>query len=315
MKKEKIYGYFGWKEFIRNRKNILDEFDKVKGQISSRPVQTEHGNSGEAAIRKWLTEFLPDKFGVTSGYIIPDIVLENYLLHHYDIIIYDKINSPILWGQTDYDTTEQGKKRAIPAKYVYSIIEVKSSFNDKTIKDSLKKLSEINSIYSHFPENFISLSVFIDLDKEIKNTRILMNFLETPFPFKYYGGIIIRCDINKEMTGLYHFLKNNDNKQDEVEFKVPLVKDIDNLNIKRNNKGSVSIGEQYCGVTAFSDGKQWHLSKIYGPILFKGDYGITLEWSYNHFTKFAINLLAILEGRDPKKQPGFVFGQVFDIIE
>jgi hypothetical protein len=40
---EKLYGMFGWKEFHRNRKDILDEFDRAKEYNSSRPVRLSTG--------------------------------------------------------------------------------------------------------------------------------------------------------------------------------------------------------------------------------------------------------------------------------
>jgi hypothetical protein len=67
MKGERRYGFWGWKEILVNRKEILNEFNRSKAKNHSRPVKTAHGNAGEAAVRKWLTEFLPKKYGITSG--------------------------------------------------------------------------------------------------------------------------------------------------------------------------------------------------------------------------------------------------------
>ncbi|WP_027355112.1 DUF6602 domain-containing protein [Desulfosarcina sp. BuS5] len=69
---DNCYGQHGWKEFHRNRKDILSEFDKILEQTQNRPIQVAHGQGVEAYLRKWLTEFLPKKYGVTSGYIIPN---------------------------------------------------------------------------------------------------------------------------------------------------------------------------------------------------------------------------------------------------
>ena len=118
---------FGWKEFHRNRKDILDEFDRAKEYNSSRPVKTEHGLAGEAALRTWLSAYLPGRFGVTSGYVIPDVVVASYELYHFDVIIYDAMASPVLWIDGNRDSSDQGKKRAIPAKHVRSVFEVKAS--------------------------------------------------------------------------------------------------------------------------------------------------------------------------------------------
>ena len=103
------YGFFGWKEFRRNRKDLLAEFARAKDYSASRPVQSEHGNAAEAVLRKWLSTFLPARYRVTSGYIIPDVVVPEYTLSHFDVIVYDAINSPALWVDGDYDTSTRAE--------------------------------------------------------------------------------------------------------------------------------------------------------------------------------------------------------------
>ena len=51
---ENCYGQHGWKEFYRNRKDILAEFDKILEQTSNRPIQVAHGQGVEAYFRKWI---------------------------------------------------------------------------------------------------------------------------------------------------------------------------------------------------------------------------------------------------------------------
>src|SRR5438477_10890580 len=97
----KRYGTIGWQEFLRQKKDILSDYDSAKESNANRPVKTEHGNVGEAAFRKWLGECLPKKYGVTSGFIIPDIRSPSYVIYHYDVIVYDTINSPVLWGSNN----------------------------------------------------------------------------------------------------------------------------------------------------------------------------------------------------------------------
>jgi len=120
-RKEKRYGMFGWEQFHRNREDILAEFERSKGYNSSRPVQTEHGPAGEAELRRWLSTYLPARFGVTSGYIIPDIVVGSYELFHFDVIIYDAMAAPALWSDGTRDHSGQGMKRAIEAKHIRAV--------------------------------------------------------------------------------------------------------------------------------------------------------------------------------------------------
>ena len=68
------YGFIGWREFLTSRKEILDEYDKALEKNINRPIRTSHGVAGEAAFRRFLKKHLPERYGITSGYIIPDIV-------------------------------------------------------------------------------------------------------------------------------------------------------------------------------------------------------------------------------------------------
>jgi len=93
---DKRYGLVGWKEFHNTRKEILSEFNRAKEYNVSRLVRVQHGKAGEAAVRKWLSDYLPKKYGVTSGFVIPDVIAAEYKLYHFDVLIYDRINSPEL---------------------------------------------------------------------------------------------------------------------------------------------------------------------------------------------------------------------------
>ncbi len=89
----KCYGSYGWKEFNQNKENILNEFDRVKALIDRRPVKTAHGVAVEAFIRNWLAEYLPKKYSVTSGYVIPDVFDFNYKLYQgVRLILRDKMH-------------------------------------------------------------------------------------------------------------------------------------------------------------------------------------------------------------------------------
>ena len=160
----KNYGLVGWREFIRNKEDILCEYDAAKKRNRSRPVKTSHGNAGEAAIRKWLSAFLPGKYGVTSGFIIPDIIqTSDYKLYDYDVIICDKNNAPVLWADANSDTSEQGEKRAIPARYVKAVVEVKATFNRINLAKAVKKLQELNNLKPYLPKNFVCSLLFLSI--------------------------------------------------------------------------------------------------------------------------------------------------------
>lgn len=313
---ETKYGYFGWKEFLENRKELLDEYDRALGKNSNRPVRTSHGIAGEAIIRKWLSDFLPQKYGVTSGYIIPDIICSSYKLFHYDIIIYDKINSPVLWIDGNYDDSIQGKKRAIPAKYIFSILEIKATFSNKAAKEAIDKLSELNSLSEHLPQEFSSGIIFFEIKNGVLNKpQILNNFL-VKSPFKFWGGMIIRSELNNEMTGLLQMNYFETKDKDPKGLNLPLAKDIESLDIYKDTKGGIVVKGQGAGIIASTGhDKEYHFNKTYSSIKRIDHLGVSLSWSYNYFSQFIIYLLKFIEGESIKTNDKAVFGQVFDIIQ
>lgn len=64
---------------------------------------TEPGEVAEAVFRRWLTRFLPERYGVTSGFVISPGLSSKRPLRHYDVIIYDRANSPVLWRSEQPD--------------------------------------------------------------------------------------------------------------------------------------------------------------------------------------------------------------------
>lgn len=313
---EKKYGYIGWKEFLESRQEMLDSYDRAKGRNQSRPVRTEHGVIAEGVFRKWLGNLLPDQFGVTSGYVIPSLLATSaYRLLHYDVIIYDRLSAPVLWVDGGDDTSEQGKSRAIPAEHVRAIYEIKSSFNKKATKEAIQKLQELGDLKTFFIEPFHSGIVFFELPRSmVKKTQILKHLLPDSKLVNYTGGMILRCDLNIEMTALFRPFAPSEETEESKECLVPLAKDIESLAIHENPQGQPTISEQGAGLLCFSDGTNWHFSKLYGPIVRDKSGCIHLNWSYNGFSTFALDLLAYLRGQQPHK-PGFHFARVFDRID
>lgn len=313
---EKKYGFIGWKEFHNTRNEILSEFNRAKGYDISHPVRTQHGNAGEAAFRKWLSAYLPKKYGVTSGYVIPDVIAHEYKLYHFDLLIYDQLNSPVLWGYGDYDASDQAKRRAIPAKHVQAAFEIKASITGQTARDAIAKLIQFNNFVGHLPPNFSCGAIFFDLDVALANNQsILPNLIPSHPIIGYWGGLILHCSLDEEMTGLIELIDLPENKDETQSLSIPIAKNIENLNIRRDANGNVTIGEQGAGVMAFAgaDG-MWHFSKRYGPDFYGELFGLSIAWSHNSFAEFAIDTLSRLEGRPPKQKRQFFFGQVFDAI-
>jgi hypothetical protein len=311
------YGQHGWKEFHRNRKDILSEFDKILEQTENRPIKVAHGIGVEAYLRKWLSEFLPKKFGVTSGYIIPNLFNDSETIYHFDIIIYKRLDSPILWTEGNEDQNEQGKFRAIPAKHVVAIYEVKSRLTKNNITESLKKLDQTKKFTTQLNKLFTCGVIFIDLKKEdVNNKEIIKELLKGKDIFGFTGGMILRFEEDNTCTGKIEFFNTEKKTEPKNTKLIPLAKPINELKIYSNEEGQLTIAEQGAGVKLMSaEENKWLVSKSYGIIYDEGKDTIELSWSRTYFSDFCINLLNSLEGIafNDKNRPSF--GQIFDKIE
>lgn len=199
---DRYFGFFGWRQFWQNRTNILCKYDAEKTLNKDRPVRTSHGKVLEAEIRKWLSEFLPKKYAVTSGYIIPDVVVTDYTLNHFDIIVYNQLEAPILWIENNEDNSIIGTIRAIPAKYIYCVIEVKATLTKKHISDTIEKLAELNQYGHYFPATFCCSSIFAEIGDEVSdNLSILQTFISSSNLFRYFGSLVLRAKSENTTSG------------------------------------------------------------------------------------------------------------------
>lgn len=194
----------GSEQFLTGRKELLDSFDKARIYSKLHEVETYHGVVAESQYRKWLTNFLPKKYGVTSGYIISQGLPNHEKAPHYDVIIYDALESPVLWVEDHSDVSEHGKSRAIPAEYVTAVLEIKASFNSKTVNDAINHLKDLEQLMEteddadepykvSLPKNFVCGLVFFELKaKDIKNISAVDNFINAVKLKGFLGGIILR---------------------------------------------------------------------------------------------------------------------------
>ena len=312
-----FYGQHGWQEFNTNRKDILSEFDRILELTKNRPIKVAHGNGVEASLRKWLGEFLPKKYGVTSGYIIPDLYGDNIKIYHYDIIIFNQLDSPILWTEGNEDQSEQGKYRAIPAKHVMAVYEVKSRLNVKNITEALSKLSETNDFKEQLHPFYSCGVIFIDLkESENNNESIIKELMKGKDIIGFNGGMVLRYEGDNSCVGQVKLFNSDLNFEDNYKRYKPIAKPIDDLNIYKGEDGNLTISEQGCGIRLTSLGQNnFAVSKSYGISYYEGSKSVHLNWSRNNFSDFCINLLSSLEGLsfNDEKRPSF--GSVFDNIE
>ncbi|MDR6942934.1 DUF6602 domain-containing protein [Mucilaginibacter pocheonensis] len=194
----------GWRQFLTGRDDMLAAYDRARVHSSKRTVQTGHGNVAEAEFRKWLSDFLPKRYGVTSGFIISQGVPNSEDFVHYDVIIYDKLESPVLWVEGAHDAFPSGRSMAIPVEYVCGVIEVKAVFNKKSVKQAVEQLRKLRPLMGiskpsihdyrfYLPKNFFCAAVFFELHKSNeKDFGALDAFLEGSDLRNFYGGYVLR---------------------------------------------------------------------------------------------------------------------------
>ena len=153
-----LIGTQGWKQFLTSKKEMLDAFDGAKEKARAHLVQTSHGNVAEEEFRKWLSGFLPKKYAVTAGYIVSQGVGDEILLPHFEVVIYDQLESPVLWVESDSGLPLEKRPRAVPAEHVRAVLEVKSSLEASSalwLRSSLVRTRQMSGIRSTCRPTFL----------------------------------------------------------------------------------------------------------------------------------------------------------------
>ncbi len=273
MFEEKRIGTQGWKQFLDNKISMLYKFNSARTFSKAQIVEVAHGNVAESEFRKWLSEFLPYKYGVSSGYIVSQSreFIHQEKLPHYDVIIYDRLNSPTLWVEDNSDKSEHGRTRAFPAEYIKAVFEVKSRLTSKTAKDSMDKLEELNCLILNSGDindrfcgkimpSFFCGSVFFEIKKEDEfDKNILNNLIPSNKIHNFYGGIILSAEGKDAAdTGIIRVTTSD--------------KDIESY------KESLILGMPFSDFKKVSDDKY---------------LGTVLMWGMSEFSIFAFNILVV----------------------
>lgn len=96
----------------------------------------EKGRKREHGLAMFLREYLPERYGVASGEVIPH--LGDIPSPQCDIIVYDRATCPVI-GR--FDAVQQ-----VPVEGVYAVIEVKSQLNQEALDDALGKFQAIRAL-------------------------------------------------------------------------------------------------------------------------------------------------------------------------
>jgi len=211
----------GWRQFLTSRHEILDAYDRAKERAKSHEVETHHGRVAEAQLRTWLSGFLPKKYGVTSGYIVSPGLRHDQKTPHYDVIVYDSQNSPVLWIEGDPDRSEQGRSIAIPVEHVQCVLEVKSRFSSSTTANAIEHLKDLQPLMGgvddpkeryklHLPSTFVCGLIFFELRKEDEFSSAALSRIIDGIGLRgFFGGLILRGHAHdKPVCGRIHMLRS-----------------------------------------------------------------------------------------------------------
>jgi hypothetical protein len=269
------FGVPGWKQFQTARLEMLDAFDRARTKAKVKKVETLHGNVAEAELRKWLSSFLPKRYGVTSGYIVsPQVSDKPHKLPHFDVIIYDQMESPILWVEDSPDTSCLGRSLGIPVEHVLCVLEVKSQFTTPTVRDSVQHLAELEPLMQggdlpterykiHLPPCFSCGLVFFEQTININLVRKAQSqLLSYPNLRGFFGGLILRGR-HLGYSGQLRFLESM----------MP-----------------ITNWAECCDSIQLSPNR--HFTSM-------------LTWTEPHFPQFAFDLLARLQGRYGQRMSSF----------
>jgi hypothetical protein len=267
----------GWMQILTARKEMLDSFDRARQQARGHEVETFHGRVAEAACRKWLSGFLPKRYGVSSGYVVSSGLKSSEKTPHFDVIIYDQLESPILWIEDNPDASEQGRSLAIPVEYVRAVLEVKSNFSARTVKESLEHLGDLAPVMKgpddpqeryklHLPPTFCCGSVFFEIRKDTEFSEAALSAIIGGIGLRgFFGGIILRAeDLTVPHTGRISLTQSE----------TPIESTVSSRNTPLSEFGmSQSV-----------------------PVADNLHIGSMVIWSESAFAQFAFDLIAMIQG-------------------
>ncbi len=266
----------GWRQFAARKTEMLAAYDDARLKARGHRVQTHHGNVAEGLVRTWLEGFLPRRFGVASGFIVPEHGPTDHF-PHYEVVIYDQLVSPTLWHE---DVPGAERRRALPAEHVLGVIEVKSALTKATAHAAVKKLGELTPLLGDgrgetpatkrlLHQHFVSAAIFLEWRaSDDFGAADLAELVPDPPNPAFFGGAVFRAEgLDPLHTGQIRLLSSTTPM--ETNFGGP-----DDPDRFRSNMAT-SASKAYPG------GQQ---------------IAAMLSWAPAYFSVFAFDLLALLQG-------------------
>lgn len=125
-------------ENFLNLKSSYDNSKKIFWDEGKRKLvhPGEYGNYRERLVKRWLRIYTPERFGISSGFLINS---DNKISTQCDIIIYDRDKTPQIQATDD--------QVFFPIETVAIVGEIKSDINSATeLNTYLEKLSELKKL-------------------------------------------------------------------------------------------------------------------------------------------------------------------------
>jgi hypothetical protein len=262
---------------LGGRQRMLAAFDQAKTQSKGHKVEVHHGNVAEEQFREWLRRFLPKKFGVTAGFVVSPAEAAHSRLSHYDVIIYNQLEAPILWIE-DGKTESMG----IPVQYVLAIFEVKASMDRKTIKDAIQHLDLLapfaqgkddphTTLYRlHLPERFFCGMIFFELKGANSSHFKALEHITKSRIFPILSGLVLRSD-----------------ERDPVESAQIQIATSETPTTRHqgDDKGRIGLAANFILTESTEVTPQKHALVI-------------TTWSHAAFTSYAAHILRLLQGEE-----------------
>jgi hypothetical protein len=206
---------------IENYNNLIASFENTKEIFWDKENKKlihpgEYGSYREELIKKWLRMYVPERFDISSGFIINS---GGFISTQCDIIIYDKLVTPKI--------EIIDNQKFFPIETVSCVGEIKSDINSiAELNGYLKKLSEIKKAREnvrdatpYYPNNKIDLVRFLPLLDPFDNIFTFLMCNRFNFDIKpeeiNYGDIEQRFKHNLVLSlqnGMLSYKINSDSK-------------------------------------------------------------------------------------------------------
>lgn len=176
------------KEKSKKREILKDIFENLeKALYNDMSVKIQHnvsdGKYREYLVTKLLEKIIPSKYNITNGFIIDS---DNNISKEMDVIIYDRNYVPPFFDET---------YTIVPIEAVIAVIQVKTTLDTDSLKDSVNNLNSIDCLNSKTGGKFISASnAEVQVEKRfIKPYKIIIS---------YCSKLADSHDYNKELEDI-----------------------------------------------------------------------------------------------------------------